>query len=161
MKKYGLFINLCLAAILLSNCSVVGNQSSNKVKPPNIIFILTDDMDAASLAYMPKTQELIGQKGATFKQFFVSTSNCCPSRATILRGQYSHNTQIFTDALPNGGFGKFYATGLEKSTIAVWLKKVGYSTALFGKYLNEYPVTAKKNYIPPAWCLYLCFALAA
>jgi len=138
--------------MLVSNCNFAGaRQPSNNAEAPNIIFILTDDMDAASLEYMPKTKELIGRQGATFSQFFVSTSNCCPSRTTILCGQYTHNTQIFASSPPSGGFEKFYKLGLEKSTIAVWLKEAGYKTALFGKYLNGYPATAEQTYIPPGW----------
>ncbi len=59
---------------------------------PNIVFILSDDEDVASHRFMPKTQALLGDRGATFENFFVTYSFCCPSRATILRGQYPHNT---------------------------------------------------------------------
>ena len=40
---------------------------------------------------MPKTQALLGAKGMRFENAFVSNALCCPSRATIMRGQYSHN----------------------------------------------------------------------
>jgi len=150
MERYKLITILSLIAVLISSCGFVGGQT-NKVNSPNIIFILADDMDMPLLEYMPKTQELIGKQGAAFDQYFVSMATCCPSRTSILRGQYSHNTQIFETTLPDGGFEKFYALKSEKSTIAVWLEDAGYNTAFFGKYMNGYPATAKQTYIPAGW----------
>lgn len=126
-------------------------QISSKDKRPNIVYILADDMEADLVQYMPKTLELIGGQGATFTHFYVSMSLCCPSRATILCGQYRHNTKINGNKLPEGGFDKFYQLGLEQKTFAVWLQQAGYSTALFGKYLNEYPGSTGLTYIPPGW----------
>jgi N-acetylglucosamine-6-sulfatase len=150
MKLQRLFAVFSLLAILATGCGLsVGH--TKKENPPNIVFILTDDMDMPLLDYMPKTKELIGKQGVTFDEFFISMATCCPSRSTILRGQYSHNTQIFETELPDGGFEKFYALKEEKSTIAVWLQDAGYKTALFGKYLNGYPNTAKQTYVPNGW----------
>ena len=71
--------------------------------------------------------------------------------STILRGQYSQNTQIWGNALPSGGFEKFHSLGREDSTVAVWLQEAGYRTALIGKYLNGYPNGASPEYVPPGW----------
>src|SRR5215208_7896998 len=59
---------------------------------PNIIFILADDMrkDDLNKKYMPQTTAELVDKGRSFKNAFVSNPLCCPSRATIMRGQYSH-----------------------------------------------------------------------
>jgi arylsulfatase A-like enzyme len=76
---------------------------------------------------------------------------CCPSRVSILRGQYAHNTQIYGNILPLGGFRKVYSLDLESSTIASWLQESGYRTGLIGKYLNEYPKGASETYVPPGW----------
>lgn len=119
--------------------------------PPNILFILTDDLDAAEVAYMPRVKALLADQGVTFSNYFVSVSLCCPSRSTTLRGQYSHNTGVRTNGGGNGGFELAYASGLEKSTIATWLQAAGYRTALYGKYLNGYPATAPVRYVPPGW----------
>lgn len=74
---------------------------SNK---PNIIFIIADDLDTESMDHLPRLQSLLADRGTTFANFFVSLALCCPSRASILRGQYAHNTQIFTNNAPGGGF---------------------------------------------------------
>lgn len=118
---------------------------SNK---PNIIFIIADDLDTESMDHLPRLQSLLADRGTTFANFFVSLALCCPSRASILRGQYAHNTEIFTNNAPGGGFQKFRDLGREESTIATWLRDAGYRTALMGKYLNGYPVT---TYVPPGW----------
>ena len=118
---------------------------------PNIVFVLTDDLDAAEIQYMPNLKSLITDQGITFSNYFVSMSLCCPSRSTTLRGQYPHNTQILGNQPPTGGFQKFYQLGEEKSTIAVWLQAAGYRTMLAGKYLNGYPEQNNVKYIPPGW----------
>src|SRR5260370_6623286 len=94
--------------------------------PPNIVFILTDDLDMQSLPYMPKLKSLIGDAGVTFSNSFVSVSVCCPSRASILTGQHAHNTGILTNIPPRGGYERFLSAGREASTIATWLKGARY-----------------------------------
>lgn len=118
--------------------------------PPNIILILTDDQDAASVAIMPTVQSVLVAGGTTFTNFIVSDPICCPSRASILRGQYVHNHQVLTNQPSNGGFTRFLTLGHEQSTIATWLKAAGYQTGLFGKYLNGYP-GGIASHVPPGW----------
>src|ERR671912_207710 len=71
---------------------------------PNFVFILTDDLDSESVQYMPKVQELLGGRGVTFDNAFVSNPVCCPSNVSILTGQYSYNNQIKFNVPPLGGF---------------------------------------------------------
>jgi len=143
-------LNLIIAAILLVS-QICWSQQNR----PNIILILTDDLDSRSIAHMPNLQALIADQGTTFSNYFVSVPLCCPSRASILRGQYAHNTQIFTNRPPNGGFEKFRDLEHENSTIATWLQAAGYRTALFGKYLNGYP-DDQPTYIPKGWDEWYC-----
>jgi len=116
---------------------------------PNIVLIITDDEDVALHASMPKTKALLHDRGTTFDNFFVTYSFCCPSRASILRGQYAHNTHIVGNELPWGGFEKFRHLGLEESTVATWLQDAGYHTAMLGKYLNRY--VPERDGVPPGW----------
>lgn len=118
---------------------------------PNIVFILTDDLDYASIPFMPHLKELVSDQGMTFSNYLINVSLCCPSRATTLTGMYAHNTHIMENTPPDGGFETFYQQGLEKTTIATGLQAAGYYTALIGKYLNGYPDGVQKNYIPPGW----------
>ncbi|NWF64632.1 MAG: sulfatase [Chloroflexi bacterium] len=128
---------------------LLGGCKTNPFKdPPNVILILTDDMDMTLVPYMPQTNQLIGEQGATFENYFITTPICCPSRASMLRGQYAHNTDILQNS---PGFARFFKLKEEENTLNVWLQDAGYRTALFGKYLNNYPVNAGKNYVPPGW----------
>jgi arylsulfatase A-like enzyme len=82
----------------------------------------------------------------------VTNSLCCPSRTTTLRGQYAHNTGVWTNGGDNGGFERAYANGIEHDTVATRLEHAGYATSLTGKYLNGYPNGAPAaNYVPPGW----------
>jgi arylsulfatase A-like enzyme len=117
----------------------------------NILFVLTDDLDAAELRWMPFTRRLVGAAGVTFDQYYVSNSLCCPSRVTTLRGQYAHNTGVWTNGGTNGGFETARELGIERDTVATRLFATGYRTALVGKYLNGYPNTVPPSYVPLGW----------
>ncbi len=122
--------------------------------PPNIVLILTDDQRWDTLSAMPQVEARLAATGVTFRNGFVVNSLCCPSRTTILTGQYSHTTGVYTVARPYGGFTVFRDT----STIATWLHGAGYHTALVGKYLNDYSAAAHRGYVPPGWDDWFAFA---
>ncbi|HEX3318040.1 MAG TPA: sulfatase [Solirubrobacteraceae bacterium] len=121
---------------------------------PNIVFVLTDDLAWNLVQYMPHVQEL-QSRGTTFSRFYVSDSLCCPSRSSIFSGRFPHNTKIFTNKSPDGGFDQFHARGEEGSTWATDLQGAGYRTGMMGKYLNGYLpdglVNGARLYIPPGW----------
>jgi N-acetylglucosamine-6-sulfatase len=125
--------------------------ASTQSARPNILFILTDDQDVATLRFMPSVQTLLAAEGLTLSNTFAVQPLCCPSRASILRGQYPHNTKILHNEPPLGGFAKFRDLGHEASTLATWLQAAGYRTALMGKYLNGYPTADDPSYVPPGW----------
>jgi arylsulfatase A-like enzyme len=116
-------------------------QAQPPASRPNIVFVLTDDEDLGIHAAMPKVKALIEDQGVVFENFFVTYPLCCPSRVSILRGQYPHNTLVLGNLPPAGGFLTFRQLGLEQSTIATWLQIAGYRTAFYGKYLNGYSET--------------------
>jgi arylsulfatase A-like enzyme len=129
----------CLVALLLAVLTMPAPASA----APNVVVIETDDQTVADMAAMPRARALIGDAGVTFTSSFVSLSECCPSRATFLTGQYAHNHGVLSIGPPFGGFGRL--RGAE--TLAVWLQRAGYATAVIGKYLNGYHGTR----VPPGW----------
>ena len=139
---------LLIVLILLAGAAYAAASARLFRKSPNVIVILTDDLDNALLPYLPKTNRLIGEQGATFDNYFIPTPLCCPSRASMLRGEYAHNTDILENS---PGFPRFFKLKKQENTFNVWLYKAGYRTALYGKYLNNYPVNAGRNYVPPGW----------
>jgi N-acetylglucosamine-6-sulfatase len=115
---------------------------------PNIIIILVDDVDLKLMPHVPQINELIRDQGAALTNYFITTPICCPSRTSMLRGQYSHNTDILENS---PGFVRFFKLNEEIDTLPVWLSDAGYQTSLIGKYLNAYPTNAGRNYVPPGW----------
>ena len=114
---------------------------------PNIVFVMTDDLDERSMEQLGGIRQVMGSNGTTFENAYVTYSLCCPSRATILRGQYTHNHDILYNASPIGGEAKFRNLGRDQSTIATWLDDAGYQTKYIGKYMNGYT----DLYKPPGW----------
>jgi len=126
---------------------------------PNFVVIVSDDqrwdtigrcypavdgydMAAGADSCMPELQAHLAAAGTTFFKGEVTQSLCCPSRASILSGQYS-TTHGVTN-LQGADFD-------DASTLATWLDDAGYRTGMFGKYLNNYGVGSFSNYIPPGW----------
>jgi arylsulfatase A-like enzyme len=118
---------------------------------PNVVVILVDDLDAASVKQMPAVNRLLADQGATFTRFFATTPLCCPSRASILRGQYAHNHGVLRNTGDDAGFAAFVDSGHESVTLATLLDGAGYETALIGKYLNGYAYRDDLTYVPPGW----------
>jgi arylsulfatase A-like enzyme len=102
---------------------------------PNVLIIITDDHRArGTMSVMPETRKWFGKQGTRFDNGFVTTPTCCPSRASIFTGMYAHNHGVHTNAPGEAQF-------LDPSrTVQHQLNESGYSTALFGKYLNEWDV---------------------
>ena len=120
---------------------------------PSILLIVTDDQRWDTLWAMPHVRELISDKGTTFDNAFVVNALCCPSRSSILTGNYSHTTGVYRETPPFGAFPSFR----DGSTIATWLRSKGYSTALFGKYIDGYQHAALTGYVPPGWDRWVAF----
>ncbi|MDA3835867.1 MAG: sulfatase-like hydrolase/transferase, partial [Spirochaetales bacterium] len=97
-------------------------KSDKKVKPRNVIFILTDDHRYDYMGFTGKVPWLetphldqFAKEGAYFKNAFVTTSLCSPSRASILTGQYSHVHTMIDNFAPNPGNLIFFPQYLQKA----------------------------------------------
>ena len=124
-----------MAALAALGCLLVPAGASASPDPrPNVVVITTDDQWLSSLdqGAMPRTEWLVGERGATFTQAVVTTPLCCPSRASFLTGQYAHNHGVVNN-FP--GYGSLLDPG---NVLPVWLRRSGYATAHIGKWLNNY-----------------------
>ncbi|HEX7903913.1 MAG TPA: sulfatase [Chitinophagaceae bacterium] len=135
----GLFIQTGLLMLLLNFCSIVYAQQGdirpekiNGVKPRNIIFILSDDHRFDFMGFTGKVPGLqtpnldkLASEGAVFKNAFVTTSLCSPSRASILTGQYAHTHTVVDNEAPAPSSLTYFPQ---------YLQKQGYQTAFLGKW---------------------------
>jgi N-acetylglucosamine-6-sulfatase len=134
--------------VLLKENQQVEAQTTSR---PNIVFVMTDDLDERSMEDLDGLSQLMGgTNGTTFENAYVTDPLCCPSRATILRGQYPHNHDILGNTTREGGGEQMFRNmRLDRSTVATWLKGTGYRTGYIGKYMNGYG--NGELYIPPGW----------
>jgi N-acetylglucosamine-6-sulfatase len=137
---------LILAVIVMVGVSVSPSPRrsvAGTIERPNVVLVVTDDQRFDTLWAMPEVRRRLVARGVTFRETFVVNPACCPSRASILTGSYSHSTGVYRNGGEHGGVAAFDAT----STLATWFQDAGYRTALIGKYLNGYSGTQ----IPPGW----------
>src|SRR5215207_7937524 len=116
---------------------------------PNFVFVMTDDLDELAMEQLGGVRSIMNANGVTFENAYVTYSLCCPSRATILRGQYPHNHGVIglDTATPPSGDAKWRELGRDRNTVATWLNDAGYQTKYIGKYMNGY----NDLYKPPGW----------
>jgi len=121
------FINLIVLFLLISTCALAK-------KKPNIIFIMSDDHAAHAIgAYGGRLGRLnptpnldkLAKGGILFTNAFCNNSICTPSRASILTGQYPQT---------NGVLDLDHALDIRKQYLPIELKKLGYQTAVIGKW---------------------------
>jgi N-acetylglucosamine-6-sulfatase len=98
---------------------------------PNILLIISDDQPFYTDKYTPAIQNEIFAKGTTFSDAFLTTSLCCPSRASILTGLYAHNHGVISNVVPLTNTTFFQAIK-DNATLGN-----NYRTALVGRYLNS------------------------
>lgn len=161
-RHRGLIASISVGTLALALAGVVANAqppqeaaapgattAAAAVGPPNVVLIVTDDQSPETLPHtppvMPYLQERMNDPAdhwVRFSNTFVNTPLCCPARATMLTGQYSHRTGV-----SNNGGGKNFR---DTATLATWLDSAGYTNALVGKYLNQYP-WGRGPFTPPGW----------
>lgn len=143
-------IILTITTLLTSHIRPTTAAQSN---PPNIILILTDDLEnhPTLLGTMANLQSLLIDQGVTFTNALVPISLCCPSRVSVFTGQYAHNHDIVKNTPPDGGFAKTWRQRVEATMFAPPLQAAGYRTVLLGKYMNGYPLGSDPTYVPPGW----------
>ena len=115
---------------------------------PNIVLIQTDDQAVSQLTrgVMPKTVRLLVRGGTLFTDYIVTTAQCCPSRASLITGQYAHNHGVTSNNIGYPGLVD------KENVLPVWLQRVGYHTIHLGKFLNGYDRFADPDsVVAPGW----------
>lgn len=125
---------LAVIAVLLPTGAVMADKPARTAPRPNILIIVTDDQrfDTQFEQVMPSTHQTFGDHGVRFPNGIVTTSLCCPSRASIFSGLYAHNHGVHT----NGGNALIRWD--PTTTLQHELKRSGYKTAISGKFLSTW-----------------------
>ncbi len=145
----GLAVLVLGAVALFPGGGEAKRKAPGKQKRPNIVMVMTDDQTAESVRVMPTVNAKLARAGVSFPNNFASFPLCCPSRATMLTGQYPDNHGVRTNQQPSGGYAALVPT--EGNTLPVWLQRAGYHTAHIGKYLNGYGKYSVDTHVPPGW----------
>lgn len=146
------------------NGQEVGIDDAIPTSQPNFVLIQTDDQTLADLyaemrdafgtraRVMPATLNKIGRQGMTFSRYYATYPLCCPSRATLLTGQYSHTNRVIGNVAPNGGWQGYRRSRAYRHNLAAWLMSAGYRTIHIGKFLNQYGTDERpESEVPPGW----------
>ena len=132
---------ILLTTLLISGCTLHPDTAlapGTHANAPNILLIVTDDQRWDELGVVQKERQQdarfpflqtpnldsLAEQGIRFRNAFVTTSLCSPSRSSILTGQYVHAHGVMDNQTP------FSA----KPTWATALQESGYTTAYFGKW---------------------------
>lgn len=132
-----------LVASLLALCAF-GTEAV--ASPPNIIFVLLDDVGFADIGYnrhQPETTakplkefismsphiDSLAAKGVRFTQHYVHPT-CTPSRAALMTGYYSSNTGLTIAAMP----GSVSGLPLHLPTMPQLMRQAGYEAHMVGKW---------------------------
>lgn len=123
---------LVLSLVLLAPASLLANDR------PNIVLIMVDDMGFSDIG--PYGSEIptpnldaLAKDGVCFSQFY-NTGRCCPTRASLLTGLYSHQAGIGWMTADQGAPGYRGQLSDDCVTIAEVLRHAGYFTAMTGKW---------------------------
>jgi N-acetylglucosamine-6-sulfatase len=133
MKKLAILFFLCQSfSFAQVKREIPKLQALNNQKKMNVIFILTDDHRHDFMGFTKKlpwlqtpAMDKMAKQGAYFKNAFVTTALCSPSRASILTGQYSHVHTIVDNVAPEP---------LNLIYFPEYLQAAGYQTSFFGKW---------------------------
>ncbi len=138
MKKYPTPLLLVLLMLAFTACKTEKPPKVNNTAP-NIIIILADDMGFSDLGCTGSEIETpnldkLAAEGALFTNFY-NTSRCCPSRTSLLTGQYQWDAGMGHMTRPLGNLPEYQGYINSKSiTIAEALKQKGYQTFMSGKW---------------------------
>lgn len=155
---------LAAAAALTGVLSLLAAGSGPEARaadsvPPNLVVILTDDQTLADLYerrsrkqthVMGRTLRLLRDEGTSFGRAYASNPISCPSRSTLLTGQYSFNHRVRANVFPGGEYCSAPGRLDLDRTLPVWLQASGYRTLHFGRFLNAWGHFNPYE-VPPGW----------
>ncbi|PIB28868.1 sulfatase [Maribacter sp. 4G9] len=141
-------IVLFIPLLILSCKETQVETTSEKIRPPNVVLIFTDDQGyndvgvfGADDIHTPNLDQM-AKEGLKLTNFYAAQAVCSASRAGILTGCYPNRIGIHNALMPNSEVG----LNPEETTLAEMLKAKGYATGIFGKWhLGDAPKFMPNN----------------
>jgi len=129
--------------LLISACATKDRDSALETAPPNIIYILADDLGYGDLgsygqqAFSTVHLDQLAKDGIRFTRHYSGSTVCAPSRSVLMTGLHTGHTPIRgnREVKPEGQ----EPLPASVETLAERLKEVGYVTGAFGKWGLGYP----------------------
>lgn len=135
MKKQSYIFTLIVSSILLAQGL---HAQTQKVRKPNIIFILADDLGYGDVsAYNPNSPlvtphiDQLAAEGIKYTRFYAGNTVCAPSRCALMTGRHMGTAFVRGNAKAKDGKGALREKDI---TIAEILQDEGYTTGMFGKW---------------------------
>jgi arylsulfatase A-like enzyme len=129
------------SASALAASSLIGASPSRarNAKPPNIVFILADDLGCADLGVYGQTDyqtphlDLLAAQGLRLTQAYANSAVCSATRFGLITGRYQYRLRGGLEE-PIAGASDTVGLPPGHATLPSLLKRAGYATALFGKW---------------------------
>ena len=129
-----------LAATAVTPLALVARGES-ALPPPNIVFILADDLGYADLScygrrdYQTPHIDRLAAEGVRFTQAYANSAVCSATRTALITGRYQYRLAVGLEE-PLSGSSRQRNVGLprEHPTLPSLLKRAGYETMLIGKW---------------------------
>lgn len=128
-----------LAGLAGAGVSTAALSAARRIRPPNVVFIMADDLGAHDLScygrpdYKTPQIDKLGADGLTLDQAYANSPTCSPTRTALISGQYQYRYPVGVyDPLPRGNRDIGYPASAQ--SLPRLFSKAGYQTALIGKW---------------------------
>lgn len=129
-----------LASIIfvVISCISYAQDISDKTIKPNIILIMADDLGYGELSCYGSTSvktpnlDMLAEKGVKFLDFHANGPVCSPTRAALMTGRYQQRSGV--EGVITAANHREVGLSLDENTLAEELNKLGYTTAMYGKW---------------------------
>jgi len=133
-------MRVSLLGVLFAWTLTLAQIPLSEERPPNVIFILTDDLGYSDIGCYGATKvktpniDRLAAEGLQFTHFHTAASICSPSRAAFLTGAYPQRCGLYMGINPKRTAHWYLGLNPDEITLAEQFKEQGYATCMVGKW---------------------------